>query len=518
MDYYDFFVTEFTIHDTRSLHEDTLHLAYSVSVDSDVVAASLLKLGDFNNGTYHTEQYVHGGASSGLRGVVINAPFAKVGFAFQLLNAGNVSDATLSGRVASTADQLAGITAGLSGAAASGVLGAMGSPAFPIGLAIEAFANLWSWLTANCDGPVAVDQLSGPRYLLDAWLDNKPLGELTFNRNYPGTDSADGCGGNSNYDVSWYVQHYRGWGEVWNQTDGPLLSQTSVSAAAHNGAFHVFGTLQDGTVSHARTFTGATWSIDKVGKFDLNASHAISAISFNDRLWLFGVKSNGSVASLAYTEDGGSWTQEETTIPAMNFTAAQPVATVAYRNRLHVFARDQTSQLHRTSSSDLALWDPWAVVPPTGLAPTSPVTAVSFGDALHLFGICLTNKPPGTFAVVHNSTADGITWTGWAEIENGAHPLGQPTAQPENVAATVFRERVYLATRWKTTDAGTQNFTMFVNFSGDASNWSGWRSPESTVDFQPAATAAVAPLNHHLYIAAPKIDSTGGGNTQVWAY
>lgn len=46
MDYYDFFVTEFTIHDTRALHNDTLHLAYSVSVDGDVIASSLLKLGD----------------------------------------------------------------------------------------------------------------------------------------------------------------------------------------------------------------------------------------------------------------------------------------------------------------------------------------------------------------------------------------------------------------------------------------------------------------------------------------
>jgi hypothetical protein len=142
---------------------------------------------------------------------------------------------------------------------------------------------------------------------------------------------------------------------------------------------------------------------------------------------------------------------------------------------------------------------------------------VSFGGALHLFGICPTNKPPGTSVVAHNSTGDGITWTGWVEVENGARPLGQPTAQPVDVAATVFRDRIYLATRWEDA-AGTQSFFMAVNFSGDASNWSGWRSPESTVDFLPAATAGVAPLNHHLYIAAPQIASPSGDNTEVWAH
>jgi hypothetical protein len=68
MDYYDFAVTQFTIHDTRALLKDTLQLSHSASVDD---------------------------------------PSAKVGFAFQLLNAGNASDSTLSGRVAATADHAA---------------------------------------------------------------------------------------------------------------------------------------------------------------------------------------------------------------------------------------------------------------------------------------------------------------------------------------------------------------------------------------------------------------------------
>src|SRR6202034_1245378 len=110
------------------------------------------------------------------------------------------------------------------------------------------------------------------------------------------------------------------------------------------------------------------------------------------------------------TEEGGSWAQNETTVPGMQFTAVQPVATAAYRNRLYVFAREQGGQLYATSSSDLEFWNPWALVPPVGLVPTSPITGVALGSALHIFGICPTNKPPGTSVVVHNSTSDGITW------------------------------------------------------------------------------------------------------------
>ena len=61
MDYYDFAVTQFTIHDTRALHKDTLHLSHSASVDGDVVTSTLFKLGDFDNGTYDPQDYVPSG-------------------------------------------------------------------------------------------------------------------------------------------------------------------------------------------------------------------------------------------------------------------------------------------------------------------------------------------------------------------------------------------------------------------------------------------------------------------------
>ena len=58
MDFYRFVVTNFKIDHTRSIHNDTLHLSHTVHVNDDIVASNVLKLGDFNNGSYQTEDYV----------------------------------------------------------------------------------------------------------------------------------------------------------------------------------------------------------------------------------------------------------------------------------------------------------------------------------------------------------------------------------------------------------------------------------------------------------------------------
>jgi hypothetical protein len=82
-----------------------------------------------------------------------------------------------------------------------GVAATVANWPFVVGLVAEAFATLYTWLTVDCDGPVAVDQVAGPRYLLDEWLDQN--GEtLKFDRSYPGTDSPEG-GGLS------YLAHHR---------------------------------------------------------------------------------------------------------------------------------------------------------------------------------------------------------------------------------------------------------------------------------------------------------------------
>jgi hypothetical protein len=110
IDLYTFTVESFSINDTRALHNDTLSLGYSVYVDGDLVSNLVIPLGDFDNGNYNTADYTPAGVGPGLANVVINNPNAKSAFVFQLVNAGNVPAGALTGRIAATADQLAGIT------------------------------------------------------------------------------------------------------------------------------------------------------------------------------------------------------------------------------------------------------------------------------------------------------------------------------------------------------------------------------------------------------------------------
>jgi hypothetical protein len=513
MDFYRFVVTNFKIDATRAIHNDTLHLTHTVHVDGDMVALNALALGDFNNGSYDTQSYVHGTDTLGITNLVINNPLAKVSFLFQLLNAGNISsNAVLTGRVTATADQLAGIGSGLFAAGAAGAQGISGlglAGAGALGVALEVFANIYAWLSTDCDGPVAVDHLSGPRFVIDAWADADPTGTITRNIHYPGTDSPEGCGGNSDYTVGWLVQHWRGWAGVRaTQSDGtpnPLQSRAAVAAATHRGAIHAFGVMPAGSVIRARTFTGQSWDVDPVGSFALSAL-PLSAVNFADRLYVLGVKADHSVSALAFTLDGGSWaTPERDPLP---IETLQPVAVTEFGNRLNIIARDSgTGSLVRTSTADLLLWDPWVPLPASALAPASPVATTSLGGRIYVFGISDTKKPPESSVVVCNSSQDGITWSGWQVVEGGVRPeRSLPTDQPLDVAAAQFGDRIYIASRWQ--PEGGANAYVAVNFSSDGINWSGWRQPESTEPFHAAFGLGIAGLDHHLYVFASDADDS----------
>jgi len=51
---YSFAVDTFVIHNTRSLHKDTDYISASVAVAGRPALKATQKLGDLNNGTYHT--------------------------------------------------------------------------------------------------------------------------------------------------------------------------------------------------------------------------------------------------------------------------------------------------------------------------------------------------------------------------------------------------------------------------------------------------------------------------------
>jgi hypothetical protein len=518
MDLYTFTVDEFSVFNTRSKINDTLWLGYSAFVDDDLVAQHSFHVGDFDNGTYDTASH-DPSSPPGLVRVVMNNPTSKVTFIFQLLNSNNVPPDIMSGQLTATANQLAGQSPGLAGAGslAGDVLG--GGNIW-VALAKEAFAIFYSWLTADCDGPVAVDRISGPRYVIDAWTDT-PTRSVNLTRGYPSSPPPFGCN-TSSYGVTWSLRHSRSW------VSAPLVSELGVSAAAHYGAVHAFGVGIESPVpvTHARTFTGASWTSDVVGKFDLAhtgpqegvASLPVSAVSYDDRLYVFGILKDNSIQTLAYTVDGNSWVQQATGPDGLR--TEEPIATVAFRHRLYLLARDSgTNHLRMTSTADLETFSPWVdILEPGGFPPVSSVAAAVLGESLHIFGVYQNPKDPNHGTVImHKSTADGSTWTAWDIVEGGTHPEGS-AAEPLDVAAGIFRDRIYLATRWKPTNH------IAVNFSEDGANWSGWRIPQYDVDpaFDPAdlqftATAALAAVGNHLYIFATALEELNFRHG-VWVY
>jgi hypothetical protein len=525
MHLYTFEVTQFEIFDTRAKINDTLWLGYFAFVNDDLVAESSFRMGDFDNGTYDTAP-VDPSRPPGLARVVMNDPSSKVSFIFQLVNSGNVPADMMSGHLTATASQLAGQSPYLAGAG-SLVGDVIGGTNFWAALGKAAFSTFYSWLTVDCDGPVALDRVSGPRYVIDAWTDT-PTRSVDFDRDYGGSPAPFGCN-TSNYTLHWSLRHSRAWVPA-----GGLASELGVSAAAHYGAVHAFGTgiKAPVPVTHVRTFTGGSWDSNVVGEFDLAgtgppegvASLPVSAVSYDDRLYIFGILKDNSIQTLAYTVDGTSWVQQ-TTGPGGLLTQ-EPIATAVFRHRLYLLARDSgTSHLRVTSTADLETFSSWVDIgQPGGFPPVSAVAAAVLGESfhteetLHIFGVFQNSKDPSHGTVImHNSTADGNAWTGWTIVEGGAHPEGS-AAEPLDVAAGIFQDRIYLATRWKPTNH------IAVNFSEDGTNWSGWRVPQYDADpdidpsdLEFAATASLAAVGNHLYIFATGPEEATFEH-RVWVY
>lgn len=500
VDLYGLVVESFTIHDTRSAHEDSVYVHFSTFVDGDMVDIwPSEKLGDYNNGTYPTPAAVRNHPP-----VIINDPQATTQFIFQLVNNGHVADSVFNNRATATADQLSGLTAGLIGAATG----------FFAGVAIEGIVDLYAWLSTDCDGPVGVDQVAGPRYWIDERTDNVAH-EWRVTKKYRGGEMPSPCG-DSNYDITWYLKHNRTWLPVADE-NYRLSSLAGVAAAVHNGMLHCFGVgTAGGNATHAVTLKGASWTVDQIGDFALATNLPLSAVSFDDRLHLFGVDAEGTVLALAYTEDGGSWYDGPGSPPDLK--TGESVATVEFRDRLYVFARDvATNRLRLTSSSDLRVWLPWTDVPAGGLVPQTAVAAAALDETLHLFAIYDTGKKPAQ-VVVHTSTKDGLTWTAWDMVEAGLTPVDESTAEPLDVAAGIHEDRVYVAGRWQWTDSGQTQTAIGLNFSADSQNWSGWRTPWAyDMAFQPSAPIAIAGVHNHLYLLSRRVDPDGDP-AQVWAY
>jgi hypothetical protein len=173
---YTFRLNQYRIADTRARHNDTDVVGYTVTVGEQSYTQTLPPA-NVNNGNHDI--------CLECPGIKIPKPETKVTIAFTIVNSGNNSakiEAALQKGVDTLITDEGGKTPGTAGAMLL----------VDVGLAA---------LFANCDGSVAADSLSVPRSSLDALIPADGRVQ-TDTKHYPGTESEDGCGGNSSYYVT----------------------------------------------------------------------------------------------------------------------------------------------------------------------------------------------------------------------------------------------------------------------------------------------------------------------------
>ncbi len=196
MAFFSFTLDSFQITDTRSLHEDTDYVSFTLlvrQVGGTGTPQTLTKyMGDVNNG-------VHGVNLSFPR-VTVN-PGQEVVLNYLIVNSGHKSASQIVSTLESAGTKLA-----TEGGTAAGA--AIGSVIPGLGTALGAIAGwlagqLVSLLNANCDGAVAAEQNT---FKYDDLVNKTAHGKFAHATRHPGTDSAHGCGGNSMYIVNWHMQ------------------------------------------------------------------------------------------------------------------------------------------------------------------------------------------------------------------------------------------------------------------------------------------------------------------------
>jgi hypothetical protein len=182
---YLFFLDSFDIHTTRAVDEDTDHVTYAVQVGNQHPQPITVHLGDVDDGHHDLR-----GRGLQFGPLLVPDPNTPISFNFQIINNGHDDDANIEQKAT---------------AAALALLAKVFSLSTPwtavLGVIVDILGGIFF---ADCDGPVAVDQINLTGATLWAWTQGIGLHRET--KHYPGTDSPIGCGDNSSYDVTWGIQ------------------------------------------------------------------------------------------------------------------------------------------------------------------------------------------------------------------------------------------------------------------------------------------------------------------------
>ncbi len=194
---FSFTLDSFRITDTRSLHEDTDYVTFTLLVKDahgNGTPKTLTKaMGNKNNGTFPVNLTFSNISVGPTDTVVMN---------YLIVNSGHKNPSDVVKTLESTGEKLA-----TAGGAAIGA--AIGSTIPGLGTALGALAGwlagqLTSMINANCDGAVAAEQ--DTFNLADLNAKTSTGGKFSHTTKHPGTDSPHGCGSNSMYYVNWHIQ------------------------------------------------------------------------------------------------------------------------------------------------------------------------------------------------------------------------------------------------------------------------------------------------------------------------
>jgi hypothetical protein len=207
--FFTFTLANFHINTTRSLRKDTDYVSFTVIVNPQSGPATTHTLtkamGDVDNGT-HTVNLTFSN--------VVLKPTDSVVLSYLIVNTGAKGSGTvdtIENALKTAAVSLA--TKGLSvgGAALGGAIGSI-VPGLGtlIGLGVGAIGGwavgeLKGFLSANCDGLVAAEKVN---LAYQNMVVKTAQGTFSQTTHHPGLESAQGCGYNSSYNVTWTVQSH----------------------------------------------------------------------------------------------------------------------------------------------------------------------------------------------------------------------------------------------------------------------------------------------------------------------
>ena len=191
-----FSLDSFRITDTRSRHEDTDYVSFTLLVrdaNGKGTPQTLKKsMGNLNNGTFNV----------GLSFPNVVVPTnGSVVFNYLIVNSGHKNESEVYTLLENAGGALAnkGLVAGGT-ALGTAILPGLGSILGALGGWLA--GEIKNILAANCDGAVAAEQVT--LHYSDL-ISRTAAGTNSVTTKHPGTDSATGCGGNSMYYVTWHI-------------------------------------------------------------------------------------------------------------------------------------------------------------------------------------------------------------------------------------------------------------------------------------------------------------------------